>query len=131
MVQHLTNEFWEKEYLLNLQKRSKWTKARRNLQTDDIVVIKDENTPRNQWRLGRVVKTYPDDTNVVRSVAVAVGDPTISNSGKRQRPQSILDRPIQKLVLILPSERVKDLLDEEPPKDKVLGFQDGTTQSKP
>ena len=134
MVQHLTNEFWDrwkKEYLLSLQKRSKWTQARRNLQTDYIVVIKDENTPRNQWRLGRVVKTYPDDTNVVRSVAVAVGDPNISNSGKRQRPQSILDRPIQKLVLILPSERVKDLVDGEPPKDKVLGFQDGTTQSKP
>ena len=50
-VTHLANEFWtrwRKEFfLLNLQQRQKWTRPGRNLAVDDIIMIKDENLPRN------------------------------------------------------------------------------------
>ena len=46
-VQHLTNEFccrWKKEFPLSLQERQKWTRTRKNLQVNDVVIIKDDDT---------------------------------------------------------------------------------------
>ena len=56
-VQYLANEFWirwRKEYLQNLQTRSKWQGKKRNAQVD-IVLISDDNLPRSQWHLGKIV----------------------------------------------------------------------------
>ncbi|KAK3746502.1 hypothetical protein QZH41_001765 [Actinostola sp. cb2023] len=67
-VQHLTNEFWcrwRKEYLHTLQERQKWTRPRRNLEVDDIVIIKDDNAQRNQWKLARVIETIKEDDDLV------------------------------------------------------------------
>ncbi|XP_073718035.1 uncharacterized protein [Misgurnus anguillicaudatus] len=52
-VQFLTEQFWsrwKKEYLLNVSTRQKWHVPRRNLQIDDIVIIKEDTLPRNQWQ---------------------------------------------------------------------------------
>ena len=68
-VQFLTNEFWNrwrKDYLQSLQPRQKWIATRRNLQVDDIVVVMDDNLPRNCWRIARVDETYPDADGLVR-----------------------------------------------------------------
>ena len=49
-VTYLANEFWtrwRKEFPLGFQQRQKWTRPRRNLTVDDVVMIKDENLPRN------------------------------------------------------------------------------------
>ena len=70
-VQHLANEFWcrwRKEFLHSLQERQKWTRPRRNLEIDDIVIIKDENVPRNHWKLARVAEVIRDDDGLVRRV---------------------------------------------------------------
>ena len=65
-VQHLANEFWirwKKEYLLNLQQRQKWSKPRRNMCVGDVVLIKDdEDLPRNQWQLSRVIEAHQSAT---------------------------------------------------------------------
>ena len=46
------------EYLLGLQVRQKWceTYARPNLKSGDLVLLVDENSPRGQWSLGRVLE---------------------------------------------------------------------------
>ena len=106
-VQHLTNEFWvrwRKEFLHSLQERSKWTDPKRNLDVGDIVLIKEEEAPRNQWKLARVEETYQDSDGLVRRVKLAVGDAHLTNRGKRVKPMSVLERPIQKLVLLLPNQ---------------------------
>ncbi|KAK6186381.1 hypothetical protein SNE40_008426 [Patella caerulea] len=62
-VQYLANVFWTRwrvEYLQNLQTRQKWTQLIRNVQVGDIVLIKDTDSPRNSWNLGRVVVADPD-----------------------------------------------------------------------
>ena len=103
-VQHLANEFWcrwRKEYLLSLQQRQKWTNLRRNVSLNDIVIIKDENAARSQWQLARVVAIYPSSDGCIRKVQLAIGDRFMDNAGKRKNPLRILERPIQKLVVLL------------------------------
>ncbi|XP_068724041.1 uncharacterized protein [Montipora capricornis] len=68
-VQHLTNEFWsrrKKEFLLSLQTRQKWTRPRKNLQVNDVVIVKDDDIPRNQWKMCCVIEAQPDQDELVR-----------------------------------------------------------------
>ena len=106
-VQHLTNEFWlrwKKEFLLSLQERQKWTKPRKNLQVNDVVIIKEDYVPRNQWRVCRVVEALPDEDGLVRKVKLEVGNRNLALSGKRSQPLVTLERPIHKLVLLMSAE---------------------------
>ncbi|KAK6169143.1 hypothetical protein SNE40_020252 [Patella caerulea] len=107
-VQHIANEFWNrwrKECIHNLQIRSKWNnKSVRNICVDDIVMIVDDNMSRNQWQLGRVVEVYPDKDNRVRKVKLLIGDKYLNNNGKRVNQTSYLERPVQKLVLLIEAE---------------------------
>ena len=76
-VQYLANEFWmrwRKDYLQSLQPRQKWIATRRNLQVDDIVVVMDDNLPRNCWRISRVEETYLDANGLVRKVRIKIAD---------------------------------------------------------
>ena len=72
-VQFLANEFWSrwrKEFLLNQQKRQKWTATLTNLEIGDVVLIMDNDAPRNEWPMGRIVDTHPSDDGVVRKVSI-------------------------------------------------------------
>jgi hypothetical protein len=106
-IQHLANEFWarwRKEFLHSLQERSKWNRPRRNIHTGDIVLLMDEGEIRNRWKLARVVETYADEANLVRSVKLIIGDAQLNDKGRRLRDQSVLERPIHKLVLLVAND---------------------------
>ena len=63
-VQYLSNIFWRpwsKEYLPQLQIR---------LTVGDVVLVSAENSPRNTWPLGRVLKVRSDKKGIVRRVSV-------------------------------------------------------------
>ena len=93
-VQYLVNLFWtrwKKEYLLTMQERCKWQQPKRNLMLGDIVILRDENTPRNVWPLGLVVQIEPDAQGFVRTVVV-------------QKQESKYKRPVSKVVLLLAKE---------------------------
>ena len=50
--------FWDRfvdEYLLSSQIRAKWNEPTRRLTTNDMVLVKDDNLARLQWKLGRVI----------------------------------------------------------------------------
>ncbi|XP_073961478.1 uncharacterized protein [Choristoneura fumiferana] len=59
---------WHIEYLNNLQARNKWYSQVNNLELNDLVLIKDENSPPLQWRRGRVIEVYKGTDQIVRSV---------------------------------------------------------------
>jgi hypothetical protein len=89
-VQYLSNLFWHrwlKEYLPTLQLRTKWYEPKENLNIGDIVLVKDETTPRNLWPLARVIETHPAKDGKVRSVVV-------------KTKSTVLTRPIVKLCLL-------------------------------
>ena len=107
-VQFLCNQFWSKwrkSYISDLQSRQKWNKAHRNLQVGDLVLLKDDLAPRGAWSVCRVEHLYTSSDDKVRSVKVRVGDRSLTKEGKRVKAISFLDRPIHKLVLLLPVEK--------------------------
>ena len=96
---------WRKEYLSELQARSKWNKVKRDFKIGDIALLQEPNAPRCDWHLCRVEKLYASKAdNHVRSVQVRIGDKFLSKNGKRVKALSLLDRPVHKLILIVPCE---------------------------
>jgi hypothetical protein len=69
IVDHLWKR-WLKEYLPSLTLRSKWTQVQRNHMSGDLVLLADENLPRGQWQLGRIVDVKTSSDGNVRTVSV-------------------------------------------------------------
>lgn len=72
-IQHLLNEFWSrwrKEYLQSVQVRNKWQNKTRFLEVGDVVLLKDANELRNEWKLYMVDETFPDKGSIVRAVTI-------------------------------------------------------------
>lgn len=78
---------WKEEYLKELHKRNKWKFPQRNLAINDLVVIRKDNFPPTEWRLGRVQKVFPRQDNRIRIAEIR------TSSG-------ITTRPITKLILL-------------------------------
>jgi hypothetical protein len=77
------------------------TCRKHDLKVDDIILVKDENLPRNRWQLTRVHDTFIEDDDHVSTVKLAIGSLKLDSKGKRTHPIAFLERPIQKLVLLL------------------------------
>ena len=109
-VQYLCNLFWsrwKREYLPTLQERAKWNKVKRNLKVDDVVLVRDENAPRNVWPMGVVTRVEPDSKGLVRSVVL-------------RTHTTELHRPVNKLILMLTAEERMDATqDKEEVADKL------------
>ena len=61
-TQHMANLVWQqwiKLYLPTLISRKKWQKEERNIKVNDVVLISEPSKIRGEWKLGRVVETYP------------------------------------------------------------------------
>ena len=94
LCQNLIRQFWDRwrqEYLTSLRAYSKWHRTSRNIHVNDIVVLQDANLVPTKWPLGRIVKTFYGEDDLVRVVDVK------TQSG-------IYRRPVTKVALILPSE---------------------------
>lgn len=81
---------WKDEYLKEIHKRYKWQRPTDNLKENMLVVVREENTPPNSWRLGRICKVYSGSDSPVDVANV-------------NTPKGIITRPINKLV-VLPFE---------------------------
>ena len=96
-------ETWRKEHLSNITLRQLWHAPRRNVDVGDIVIIKEEDVPRNEWKLAMVVEAPEDDDGLLRKVTVQVGERKLGKKGERLNQPSIVQRPIQKLVVLVKS----------------------------
>ena len=79
-VQYMADEFWQrwrKELLAQWQERGKWEKPKRNVKIGDIVLIMDSSIPRCQWRMAKVIETFPGKDGLVRKVKLIVGNPSL------------------------------------------------------
>ncbi|XP_044151553.1 uncharacterized protein LOC122939550 [Bufo gargarizans] len=103
-VQSLSNSFWDKwkkQYIPTLQPRRKWQTNKPNLQTGDVVLMKDCQSRRNEWPLGLVTKTFPSKDGIVRKVELKI---------RRQGETKLFLRPVGELVLLFaPKEYNSDV----------------------
>jgi len=61
---------WSTEYLHSLQQRNKWNTRQPSITVGDIVIIKEDNLPPLEWRMGRVIEVFPGRDEVVRVARV-------------------------------------------------------------
>ena len=107
----MVNEFWKRwcaEFLKTLQVRSKWESPKRNICPGDVVLLKEENVARNQWRLGRVKDVVTDCDGLVRKVCIVMSTTSLDAKGRRSYPLNYLERPVHKLILLLETEEFPD-----------------------
>ncbi|CAE1306092.1 unnamed protein product [Acanthosepion pharaonis] len=100
-VQHLAQTFWNRwkgQYLPLLQARSKWTSSIPNLKPGSVVLLKYQDSKRNEWPLGLITHVIPSQDERVRQVEVKIH--------KNERAKLFL-RPVTVLLLPpLPSEPI-------------------------
>ncbi|XP_075152891.1 uncharacterized protein LOC142226662 [Haematobia irritans] len=65
-LQHHFAWRWKYEYLKELQRRYKWQRPKENLEVNQLVVIRDDQLPPCEWKLGRITKTFPGRDGFVR-----------------------------------------------------------------
>lgn len=95
--QYLTDQFWirwRREYFQGMQTRTKWEKPKRNLRTEDVVLIKEEGAYRNEWPIGRVSEAIASDDGQVRKVQVKIV--------RRSMMKTFL-HPVKEIVLLVPA----------------------------
>ena len=71
------DEFWRRwkiEYLPMLQRRGKWLTPCQNLNKGDLVLLVDDDQPRNIWRKGVIEETLPDRDGIVRRVKIRTAE---------------------------------------------------------
>lgn len=57
---------WQKEYVSELQQRTKWRVNYAKLTIGDLVLLHEDNVPPLSWRLGRVARLFPGPDGVSR-----------------------------------------------------------------
>lgn len=95
-VQVLAQQFWKRwhnEYLQLLQQRQKWTDSKDNLRIDDVVLLREKEAHRNDWSMGVINRTFPDDDSKVRKIEVRT-----SRGGQLVH----YVRPVTEVVLLVP-----------------------------
>ncbi|KAK3098915.1 hypothetical protein FSP39_024266 [Pinctada imbricata] len=97
-VQVLAEMFWTRwkdQYLQSLQNRRKWQIPKRNFCSEDVVLVRDKQSARNNWPVGIVQETYAGHDGLVRKVNVRV-----VNDGHI----STFTRPVVELVLLVEND---------------------------
>ncbi|XP_055590945.1 uncharacterized protein LOC129743026 [Uranotaenia lowii] len=88
---------WRKEYLSQLQGRTKRWKQAVPIKVGQLVVIRDENLPPLRWRTGRITDVHPGTDGVVRVVTLKTANGTTT-------------RAVEKICLLPP--RLQPVVDE-------------------
>lgn len=61
---------WAKEYISELQKRTKWQTYKDTIIPNTLVLIKDDNLPPLKWRLGRVLRAHAGKDGITRVASI-------------------------------------------------------------
>ena len=125
LLKHYWNRF-TKEYLPSLQEYHRCTQEGRKQkkpETGEVVIVHEENTPRQCWKLGRITEVHRSTDKVIRGITLKV----VTKSGKVHKlrrpvqkifPLEFLDKPEQTTQVKSDSQKseVKSEVKERPPR---------------
>ena len=105
-MERILNSFWKKwhrDFFPTLIIRQKWHVDKRNMCVGDIVLVKDSNAIRGQWRLAQVIAVESSRDGKVRDVTLRY---------KLQKPGKMytglddicIKRSVHRLIVLLPVE---------------------------
>lgn len=92
LCQNVVRHFWQRwssEYLVILNKFSKWHYPKRNLAVGDVVVLKEDSILPTKWPLAKVIQVHPGQDGLVRVATVKTENGTYR-------------RPVTKIAALLP-----------------------------
>lgn len=91
-VEQLRQSFWKrwsKEYISELQSRTKWKDKGEDIRTGTLVLIKEDGLPPLKWRLGRVTALFPGKDGVSRVAEIRHATGTIKRAFSKICPLEI------------------------------------------
>ena len=88
---------WSREVFPNLVLEPKWHTEKRNTQSGDVVMIQDSNAIRGKWKLGVITRVLESKDGRARNVEVRY---------KNNQTEVLVRRPVQRLIIVVPSEEV-------------------------
>ncbi|XP_049699136.2 uncharacterized protein LOC126055167 [Helicoverpa armigera] len=105
-LEQLRQHFWErwsKEYISELQRRTKWANKSHNMdiKMGSLVVIKENNLPPFKWKMGRVINLFPgkDGVSRVADIRTATGTIRRASSTICPLPVSTMEASVTPLQL--------------------------------
>ncbi|XP_058837430.1 uncharacterized protein LOC131693535 [Topomyia yanbarensis] len=78
---------WRREYLSQLQARTKRWKPASSIEVGRLVVIREDNQPPMKWKMGRICEVHPGADGVVRVVTLRTAT-------------GLLSRPVEKICIL-------------------------------
>ncbi|XP_062535347.1 uncharacterized protein LOC134204551, partial [Armigeres subalbatus] len=78
---------WHAEYLSTLQPRTKWFKPPIEIKINQLVLLRDDNSPPMNWPTARIIDLHPGADGIIRVVTV-------------QSPTGRFIRPVNKICLL-------------------------------
>ena len=85
LIRHLWQR-WLKEWIPSLNSRKKWNSKKDDFKVGDMMLVLSADTPRDQWPLGRITKTFIGSDSRVRVVNVEVGQKDLTRSVRKLAP---------------------------------------------
>ena len=98
-IQTVVNTFWRRwirEVFPNMVTQPKWHTEQRDLKKGDVVLVQDLNPVRGRWKMALVEQPIVSADGRVRRAMISYK----TEEGTR----STVERPVQKLIVIAPSE---------------------------
>jgi len=78
---------WSREYLSQLQERSKWAGEKGpKVKVGTVVLLKDDNLPSLRWHMGRVSKVITGEDGVIRVAEIRTAGGTVTRGVRKLCP---------------------------------------------
>jgi len=109
MVSATSKSFWThwlRLFAPSLVYRKKWHEKERELRLGDVVLVLEDSSFQNQYRLAKVTETFTGKDGIVRRVAVAYKNTKLGEKPREYKGvgYTTVLRSCQRLILIVPVE---------------------------
>lgn len=94
LAQQLCQHFWsrwKREYICELQRRTKWKASNGSLSKGALVILKEENLPPSDWRLGRIMEIHPGADGIGRVATIQTARGMLKRSFSKICPLPLQD----------------------------------------